>query len=266
MSVVEQGTASMPEGEIGLPEFPIGLRGYDRQQVDVFLKDLSVRLTAERRRAEQAERAAAQMRAELAGMRNQPPPSFEHLGSEAARVLEQAGASAKLLVEEARSRGHHLVEQAEEHAAALLVQAERQAAQLEAEAAGTLKAAGAERERILDEARQAVEDARNQAEAEAHAALEEAREAAERTRELALREKTAMQAETERLRESRARMLEYLGRIHSDLSSLLSEAAQADVEPPAELVAAGVTDELEADSEEAASANGEHAGATPGAE
>src|SRR5215471_3990721 len=116
MSVVEQGTPSMPEGEIGLPEFPIGLRGYDRQQVDVFLKDLSVRLTAERRRAEQAERAAAQMRAELAGLRNQPPPSFEHLGSEAARVLEQAGASAKLLFEEARSRGQSVIDEAEAQA------------------------------------------------------------------------------------------------------------------------------------------------------
>src|SRR2546423_4216812 len=99
MSVVEQGAASNPEAEIGIPELPVGLRGYDRQQVDMFLKDLSIRVTAERRRAEQAERAAVQMRAELAGLRNQPPPSFEHLGAEAGRVLEQAGGSAKLLVE-----------------------------------------------------------------------------------------------------------------------------------------------------------------------
>src|SRR5256885_17147803 len=91
MSVVEPGPASMPEGEIGLPEFPVGLRGYDRQQVDVFLKDLSVRLTAERRRADQAERAVAQMRAELAGPRNQAPPPSEHLGAEAGRGLGPAG-------------------------------------------------------------------------------------------------------------------------------------------------------------------------------
>ena len=146
MSVVEQGPMSNQDAEVGLPEFPVALRGYDRQQVDAFLKDLSIRVTAERRRAEQAERAAAQMRAELAGLRNQPPPSFEHLGAEAGRVLEQA------------------------------------------------------------------------------------REAAERTHEKAMSEQLTMQAETERLRESRDRMLEYLGRIHADLGELLAEAVQADVE------------------------------------
>ncbi len=37
-----------------------------------------------------------------------------------------------------------------------------------------------------------------------------------------------MQAETHRLRESREQMLDYLGRIHSDLGELLAEAVQAD--------------------------------------
>jgi hypothetical protein len=49
-------------------------------------------------------------------------------------------------------------------------------------------------------------------------------------REQALREQTTMRAETERLRESRGRMIEYLGRIHNDLGALLAEAAQPAVE------------------------------------
>lgn len=260
MSVVEQGAAARPEADFEVPEFPIALRGYDRQQVDVFLKDLTVRVTAERRRAEQAERAAAQMRAELAVLRNQAPPSFEHLGAEAGRVLEQAGHSARLLVEEARSRGHELVEEAETQAAELIDRAERRSAELEAEAAETLAQAAGERERILAEATRAVEEAREQAEAEVRAALEQARDEAERTRQRALSEQAAMRAETDRLSESRGRMLEYLGRIHTDLGDLLAEAAQPEEEPAA--VAPAKRAEPAEDEEPAASGpepNGEHA-------
>jgi cell division septum initiation protein DivIVA len=234
MSAVEQGSASNLDAEIAVPEFPVALRGYDRQQVDTFLRDLSIRLTAERRRAEQADRAGAQMRAELAGLRNQPPPSFEHLGAEAGRVLEAAGTSAKLLVDEARHRGQAIYEEAEGQARELIERAERRAAEVEADARETQAAAMSERERILAEAAHAVEGVRGRAEDEARSALEHARDAAERTRQKALSEQLTMQAETERLRESRDRMLEYLGRIHTDLGALLAEAVQADVEMAAQ--------------------------------
>jgi cell division septum initiation protein DivIVA len=274
MSVVEQGSASMADAEIGIPEFPVALRGYERQQVDIFVKDLSIRVTAERRRAEQAERAGAQMRAELATLRNQPPPSFEHLGSEAARVLEQAGASAKLLVEEARSRGQSLVEEAEVQARELIGRAEQRAAELEADAGETLAEAARERERILSEAAAAVEDARARAEAETRAAmahatetaertLADATETAERTREQAMREQASMQSQTTRLRESRDQMLEYLGRIHSDLGELLAEAVQAEVELPAAEEVAGPT--ASASSQAMVDESHEGAGDAPGA-
>jgi cell division septum initiation protein DivIVA len=231
MSVVEQGGGSKPDGEMGVPEFPIGLRGYDRQQVDVFVNDLTIRLASERLRADQAERAVAQMRAEVAGLRDQQaPPSFEHLGAEAARILEQAGQSAKVLVAEARSRGQELIQASEAHAAELVRRAEQRSAELEAEATDTLAEAGAERERILAEASRGVEEARSRAEEEVRAALEQAREEADHTRQKAMTDQAIMRGETERLRESRGRMLEYLGRIHTDLGELLSEAARADVE------------------------------------
>jgi DivIVA domain-containing protein len=233
MSVVEQGAASKKDVEIGVPEFPVAIRGYDRTQVDAFLHDLSVRVTAERRRAEQAERTVAQLQAELAGMHHQAPLSFEHLGAEAGRVLEQAGSSAKLLVEEARSRGRAMVEEAEEQARGLIDRAERRAAEIEAEAQDTLAAASDERQRILSEAARSIEEARSQAEREVRAALADAQAAADDTRHRALAEQTAMRAETDRLGESRERMLEYLGRIHTDLGELLAEAVQADAEVPA---------------------------------
>jgi cell division septum initiation protein DivIVA len=231
MSLVEHGAGQKPDVEVGVPDFPITMmRGYDRQQVDVFVQDLSVRLTAERRRAEQAERALAQLRSEVVGLRNPEPPSFEHLGAEAGRVLEQAGNSAKLLVEEARNRGLSMVEEAREHAAALIERAEGRVADLEAEAAETLNQAAAERERILAAATQSVEEARRHADEEVRAALRQAQESAERTLHAAMSEQAAMQADTARLRDARDRMLDYLGRINSDLGSLLAEAVQGDAE------------------------------------
>ena len=247
MSLVEQGTVSKSEAEINVPEFPVALRGYERTQVDAYLKDLAIRATAERRRAEHAERASAQMRAELASLRNQPPPSFEHLGAEAARVLEHAGLSAKMLVEEARNRGQALEDEGEARAADVIARAERRAAELEAEAGETLAAAATERERILAEGAQAVEDARTQAEEEARAALAQATESAERMRDRAMSERAAMRAETERLREHRERMLDYLSRIHADLGGVLAEAVPADAELRAseDEAADGVADDLE---------------------
>jgi DivIVA domain-containing protein len=230
MSVVEQGSASPSDLEIGVPEFPVALRGYDRQQVDAFVQDLTVRLTAERRRAEQFERAANQMGSELAGLRDPTPPSFEHLGAEAGRVLALAGNSAKVLIEEAQTRCREVVDAAESRAGATIERAERRAAELEAEASDTVAQAADDRERILAEAAHSVAAIRGQAEEEARATLQHAQHAAEHTLEKAAAEQTAMQLETERLRESRDRMLDYLGRIHSDLGELLAEAVHADAE------------------------------------
>jgi len=231
MSVVEQGSATPSDLEIGIPEFPVAIRGYDRQQVDAFVQDLTVRLTAERRRAEHADRAVNQLRMEVAHLRdNQAPPSFEHLGIEAGRVLAQAGNSAKLLIEEAQTRGQEMVDAAESRAAAVIERAERRAAELEADAAETVADAVAERERILADAAETVAGIRGHAEEQARTAMQHAQDTAERTLQRAGSEQAAMRSETERLRESRDRMLDYLGRIHSDLGELLSEAVQADAD------------------------------------
>src|SRR6266542_5230882 len=125
MSVLEQDTTSESSAGVDMPSFPVVMRGYDRQQVHAFVLEQASRLAAERRRADSTERAVAQLRHELAASKNQPPPSFEHLGAEAAKVLEQAGNSAKLLVEEARSRGEAIVHEAETEAAELIEKAQQ---------------------------------------------------------------------------------------------------------------------------------------------
>jgi DivIVA domain-containing protein len=231
MSVVEQGSMPPSDHESRVPEFPVALRGYDRTQVDAFLQDQAARLNYEQRRAEQSERMVSQLRAELTHLReSQGPPSFEQLGIEAGRVLAQAGTSAKVLIEEAQTRGRELVDAAESRAAALIERAERRAEELEADASDTVAQATAERERILVEAAESVAEIRGEAEEEARTALQHAQDAADRTLQRAAADQSVMREETERLRESRDRMLDYLGRIHSDLGELLAEAVQADAD------------------------------------
>ena len=232
MSVLEPATATESNGRARLPSFRVVVRGYDRQQVQTFIQDLASRLAMERRRADETERTLAQMRLEVAAAQNQPPPSFEHLGSEAARVLEQAGKSAKLLVQEAKSRGEALVREAEAEAAELIEKAERHAGELDEAAAKRLSEATGERDRILAAVAAESDQLRARADEEARLALAEAHEESERIRQQVIDEQSLMSAQTERLRQSRAQMLDYLGRIHSDLGVLLAEA----VEVPPEVV------------------------------
>ena len=236
MSVPEPATTSESNGRARLPNFPVVMRGYDRQQVQAFVQDLASRLGMERRRADETERALAQMRLEMTAAQNQPPPSFEHLGSEAARVLEQAGKSAKLLIQEAKSRGEALVREAEVEAAELIEKAEQHGAELDRVAAATLNEATGERDRILAAVAAEADELRTRAEEEARTALAEAHEESERIRQQVVDEQSLMSAQTERLRQSRGQMLDYLGRIHADLGVLLAEAVEvpSQVAPPPE--------------------------------
>jgi cell division septum initiation protein DivIVA len=226
MSVSERNIMPQPSAGGDLPEFQVVLRGYDRQQVEKFIGELTSRVTAERLRADHMERTLAQAQAEVATARNQPPPSFEHLGTQAARVLEQAGSTANLLVEEARGRGRRIIEDAETQATELIAEAERRAGELDATARQTLEESAEERERVLADAREEAERLRERVESEAGTAVEQARTAAESIRERATAEQADLEGATTRLRESRDGMLEYLGRMHASLGELLTEAVE----------------------------------------
>lgn len=226
MSALEPAATPDVNGRLKLPNFPVVMRGYDREQVQAFFQDLVSRLAAERRRAEETERTLAQVRLEVTSLQSQPPPSFEHLGSEAAKVLEQAGKSAKLLVQEAKSRGEALVREAEVEAGELIERAEQRATELEEEASTKLGEATGERDRILAEVAAEAEKLRAQTQEEARVALANAHEESARIRQQVIDEQSLMSAQTEQLRESRDQMLDYLGRIHSNLGALLAEAVE----------------------------------------
>ncbi|HZC99611.1 MAG TPA: DivIVA domain-containing protein [Actinomycetes bacterium] len=214
MSVFEPSTESDHRGTGDLPQFRVAVRGYDRQEVAAHIQELSAHLENERQRAEQAERTIAQMQLEMAAVKGQPP-SFEHLGVEAAKVLEQAGHSAELLVDEAEGHGKAIVEEARTHAAELVAAAEQRAEQM-----------------------------RKEAHKDAKEALDEARETIDRLQREAQEERAEVTAETERLDSFRDSLLKHLGRVRQDLSALLDvpeDEADAPAEDAAE-PAAGVKD------------------------
>jgi vacuolar-type H+-ATPase subunit H len=232
MSVLKNDTTSEPAAGDGAPRFPVALRGYERQQVDTFIQEQALRLAAERRRAEQAEVAASQMRLEVEAMRDQSPPSFEQLGSEAARILKQAGNSATLLIEEARIRGDALVAEARAQAAEIIKNIEQQAAEMDAASRKALADASQERDRLLADARAEAERLRDHAERDARTKQEESRGEIERARQQAIFEQRAIETETARLRDYRDRMRAYLGRINNDLGALLADEMNNEPDAP----------------------------------
>jgi cell division septum initiation protein DivIVA len=213
MSVFEShGTAGVVKDGIDPPEFPVVVRGYDRQRVNAYLQSMVSRLSAEHDRAVQAEQAAT----------NNQPPTFEHLGAEAMKVLELASGSAELLVAQARRRGETIVEDAEGQAADLFEETKQRAERLHAAARGTLTEAANERDRILAEANDLASQIRTQAADDAKAMLEEAQAASQRMWEKVRDECSAMQAETERLQALHDRTMEHLSRVRIGLDSLLA--------------------------------------------
>ncbi len=217
MSVFEPHTEPASNDIDQLPALDVVLRGRKGQQVSAYIGELAARLDQQSARAQQAEHETAMLRRELDALRNQPPPSFEHLGAEAAKVLEDAGQSARVLVEQAKDRGKSIIEQAKDRAAELVKVAEQDA--------GTR--------------------------------LDAARQAAEQMLAKASGERSVMDSETRRLREYRDGLLGHLGRVQSDLAGFLTEAGDAltapDVAPEApRAAAADTTQEAAADVDAAA--------------
>src|SRR6266511_3494631 len=110
-----------------MPEVVGGRRGVDRRQVEEWGKKLTSLIERERRRADQAERALYRTQIEAKGT-----PSFTHLGSHAAGILEEAGQSAEQMLLDAAERARSeqaarsLLEEAREATEALWQEAEQE--------------------------------------------------------------------------------------------------------------------------------------------
>lgn len=137
-------------------EFPVALRGYDRDAVDAYVRGVSQQLAD--LRANRSEDDAVRR-------------ALERVGEEVSGILSQAHQTAEQLTVDSRRRAEERLESAEHEASAKLEMAEREAsemtaaasrrsAEMTASAERRLKELDAETDRIWAERHQIVEDAR----------------------------------------------------------------------------------------------------------
>jgi hypothetical protein len=206
------------EPKVDMPDFMIVLRGFDRRQVEMWAAEVAAQIEQERLRADEAEKRAYRVQIE-----NKGAPSFSHLGTHVASILEEAGKSSEKMLADAADRAQEAIDAAEEEAAEIIKAAEHRAGEIEGEAQRTLEQARAEGAQVEEDALQAAEEMRAQAEQDARAVLEEARDATDMIWQEAERERLGVEAETIRLETLRHRSLEQLGRVYGHLESVLDE-------------------------------------------
>jgi hypothetical protein len=206
------------EPKVDMPDFMIVLRGFDRRQVEMWAAEVAAQIEQERLRADEAEKRAYRVQIE-----NKGAPSFSHLGTHVASILEEAGKSSENMLADAAERAQEAIDAAEEEAAEIIKAAEHRAGEIEGEAQRTLEQARAEGAQVEEDALQAAEEMRAQAEQDARAVLEEARDATDMIWQEAERERIGVEAETIRLETLRHRSLEQLGRVYGHLESVLDE-------------------------------------------
>jgi hypothetical protein len=206
------------EPKVDMPDFMVVLRGFDRRQVEMWAAEVAQQIEQERQRADEAEKRAYRVQIE-----NKGAPSFSHLGTHVASILEEAGKSSENMLADAAERAQETIDTAEEEAAEIIKAAEHRAGEIEGEARRTLEEAQSEGARVEEEALQAAEEMRAQAEQDARTVLEEARDATDMIWQEAERERLGVEAETIRLETLRHRSLEQLGRVYGHLESVLDE-------------------------------------------
>jgi hypothetical protein len=206
------------EPTLDLPQFQVVRRGLDRRQVEAWGKELTSLIEQERLRADQAEQALYRMQ-----LQQPATPSFTHLGSHAAHIIEEAGHSAEKLLLDAGERAQEAIDAAESEAAQIITAAEGRAGDIEGAARQDAEQLRAEGARVAQEAHQAAVALRAQAEQDARSLLEDAREATDRLWQEAERERVAVEGETGRLEGLRQRSHQQLGRMYGHLESVLEE-------------------------------------------
>jgi DivIVA domain-containing protein len=234
--------------EVARKTFPSSFRGFDPDQVRVFLGQVAAELAAlqererlliERVAAAEAKAAQAEAAAEAAVASAVPPEPGEAelmaaLGREAGRVLAAA-----------KEAGAEIRSTAEKHASRVHREAREEASRLRAEAERVAETRAAEAEALADalraDAEEAAAETRAEAELQAQVTVEgaadrgremvkEAQAVRERIlRDLARRRRTAHQ-QLEQLRAGRERLLETYAVARSIMDEATAELAVAEVE------------------------------------
>jgi cell division septum initiation protein DivIVA len=259
---VDPDSAGEPAADGG--DFPVVLRGYDRQLVDARLGELAGQLEQERRQRADAEQRLRQRDGDHAvAVRDQPTASFRSLGARAAKVFEEAGAVAERLLGEAQEQARLIIDAAQVEAAERLAAAEDRASELAQTAQARLVEAQAEQARVQAQAAEAAAVLVADAERDAAAARAAAQEEIRRAWQQADRERLLVQAEAQRLQTLRQLLNEQLGQVHNLLGLALRvsgdgaadqggrDADAGRAEPPAEAVEADGEGALEVEPDQA---------------
>jgi len=136
------------EPKVDMPDFMIVLRGFDRRQVEMWAAEVANQIEQERLRADEAEKRA--YRAQIEGKGG--APSFSHLGSHVASILEEASKSSENMLADAADRAQETVHAAEAEAAEIIKAAEHRAGEIEGDARQILEAARSEGARVEEDA------------------------------------------------------------------------------------------------------------------
>jgi DivIVA domain-containing protein len=206
MSVYQPAAESGQDNPNGPPAFRMVWRGYDREEVDAYLPQLTARLQEAVDLLAEAEQARAALQGELTSLTARLREAVDLL-AEAERAkaalqgeltslreewLQQLGGKAAALLQEARSSAEQLVETARRRAEAIIEKAQQQAEQIRADGTN-----------------------------EAQTALKQAHEVADQLHREVEQERTALHSETEQVREFRDGLADDLGRAHRAISALL---------------------------------------------
>ena len=227
MTGFDPDSAGEPAGDGG--DFPVVLRGYDRQLVDARLGELAGQLGQERRhRADAEQRLRQRDGGNAVAVRDQPTASFQSLGARAAKVFEEAGAVAERLVGEAQEQARLLIDAAQVEAGERLAAAEDRAGELEQTAQARLVEAEGEQARVQAEAAEAAAVLVADAERDAAAARAAAQEEIRRAWQQADRERLLVEAEAQRLQSLRQLLNEQLGRLYGPLGLIVVDADEQD--------------------------------------
>ena len=180
-------------------DFPVSVRGYDRDTVDAYVK-----------RVNQVVAELEISRSPEAAVRH----ALDRVGKQTIAVLQEARESADKLMAAARAEGEEALAAAKAEAANLVVNSSAEADQTKAEAERVITSARDEAGKIIAQARAEADQLRKQAEAEIAARRAEAEE---RMRTL--------QADTDGVWKERDRLLEETQSMANRLQELAASAA-----------------------------------------
>jgi DivIVA domain-containing protein len=204
--VYQPAAESGQDNPDGPPAFRMVWRGYDREEVDAYLPQLTARLREAVDRYAEAEQATAGLQREVTSLIARLREAVNrHAEAEQAKAelqrevtslregsLQQLGGEATALLQEAGRSAEQLVEHARRHAETIIEKAQQQAEQVRADLTN-----------------------------EAQKALAQAREVADQIHREVEQERAALHSETEQVHESRDGLVDDLGRVHRAISALL---------------------------------------------